>query len=95
MSMSRSRNATTRAFALRLMLLMMGLAQAATVNTFGDGQSEVTVELRGAQLYDQTTGSVSLPAGETVNAAGLIVNSDYAEYQHTEVYDTTSNVFAN
>jgi len=75
------------------MLLTTGLASAASVSTFGSGDSEASIELRGGQLYDANTGAVSLPEGETVNAAGLIVNTDYAEYQYSEVYDTESTVF--
>ena len=91
--MERQRNITTRALALCLMLLTMGLAQAASVSTFADGSSEVTVELRGSSLSDSISGAVKLPEGETVNAAGMMVSSDFAEHQYTEVYDVHSTVY--
>ena len=69
----------------------MGLAQAASVNTYSNGQSSVDISLDDPSTYtDSTSGSVSLPEGETVNAAAMVVSTDSVNYGYAERYDAFS-----
>jgi len=67
-----------------LMLISTTLASAAVVNDFSNGLAEVTVELRDQGVWtSDTDAGIDLPAGETVNAAGVIVGTavvEHAEY---------------
>ena len=53
-----------------LMLFSTTLVHAATISTFANGDSEVDVDLRDQGSWgDDLTAGISMPAGETVNAA--------------------------
>ena len=73
-----------------LMVFSTTLVHAATINTFANGDSEVDVELRDQGTWgDDLTAGISMPAGETVNAAGLIVGTDYAEHNDVQAIDSS------
>ena len=70
-----NRTQRTLAVFITVLMLTMGLAQAASVNTYSGGQSSVDISLDDPSTYtDSVSGSVSLPAGETVNAAAMVVS---------------------
>ena len=85
-----------------LMLISTTLASAATVNIFSNGLSDVTVELRDQGVWtSDTEAGIDLPAGETVNAAGVIVgtavveHADYTTIDHSvleEIWNPQYNV---
>ena len=87
----------TRTLSLAMICLMVfstTLVHAATISTFANGDSEVDVELRDQGSWgDDFTAGISMPAGETVNAAGFIVGTDYAE--HNDVQTIDSSLVAN
>ncbi len=69
----------------------MGLAQAASVNTYSNGQSNVDISLDDPSTYsDSVSGSISLPEGETVNAAAMEISTDSVNYGYAERYDAYS-----
>ena len=77
-----------------LMVFSTTLVHAATISTFANGDSEVDVELRDQGTWgDDLTAGISMPAGETVNAAGFVVGTDYAE--HNDVQTIDSSLVAN
>ena len=72
------------------MVFSTTLVHAATISTFANGDSEVDVELREQGTWgDDLTAGISMPAGETVNAAGFIVGTDYAEHDDVQVIDSS------
>ena len=83
----------TRTLSLAMICLMVfstTIVHAATISTFANGNSEVDVELRNQGIWgDDLTAGISMPAGETVNSAGLIVGTDYAEHNDTQVIDSS------
>jgi hypothetical protein len=87
----------TRTLSLAMICLMLfstTLVHAATISTFANGNSEVDVELRNQGTWgDDLTAGISMPAGETVNAAGFVVGTDYAE--HNDVQTIDSSLVAN
>jgi len=88
-----SRNQILSVAMIGLMLLSTTLVHAAAVSTFANGDPEVTVELRDQGIWgDDLTAGINLPAGETVNAAGLIVGTDAA--YHDDVTTIDSSVLA-
>ena len=84
----------TRTLSLAMICLMVfstTLVHAATISTFANGDSEVDVELREQGTWgDDLTAGISMPAGETVNAAGFIVGTDYAEHDDCLLYTSPS-----
>jgi hypothetical protein len=77
-----------------LMVFSTTLVHAATISTFANGNSEVDVELREQGSWgDDFSAGISMPAGETVNAAGFIVGTDYAV--HNDVQTIDSSLVAN
>jgi len=73
-----------------MMLFSTTVVHAATISTFSSGNSEVTVELRDQGIWgDDLTAGIKLPAGETVNSAGLILGTDYAEQASVDVLDAS------
>ena len=74
----------TRTLSLAMICLMLfstTLVHAASINTFANGNSDVEIELRDQGSWnDDLTGGISMPAGETVNAAGLIVGTAHSEH---------------
>ncbi|MEE2759506.1 MAG: hypothetical protein VYA86_05975 [Candidatus Thermoplasmatota archaeon] len=87
----------TRTLSLAMICLMLfstTLVHAATISTFANGDSEVDVELRNQGSWDDDlSGGISMPAGETVNAAGLIVGTAHTE--HNDVQAIDSSLIAN
>jgi len=83
----------TRTISLAMICLMVfstTLVHAATISTFADGNSEVDVELRNQGVWgDDLSAGISMPAGETVNAAGFIVGTDYAEHDDVQTIDSS------
>ena len=66
------------AIVLTMLMLTMGLSQAASVSTYSNGQSQAIVELDDSSNYfDSTSGSILLPEGETVNGAAMVIGTDY------------------
>ena len=89
-------NRTQRMLAIFITVLMltMGLAQAASVNTYSNGQSSVDISLDDPSTYtDSSSGSISLPEGETVNAAAMVVSADSVNYGYAERYDAFSTSY--
>ena len=87
----------TRTLSLAMICLMLfstTLVHAASINTFANGNSDVEIELRDQGSWnDDLTGGISMPAGETVNAAGLIVGTAHSE--HNDVQTIDSSLVAN
>ena len=87
----------TRTLSLAMICLMLfstTLVHAATISTFANGNSEVDIELRNQGTWgDDLTAGISMPAGETVNAAGFIVGTDFAT--HSDVQTIDSSLVAN
>ena len=83
----------TRTLSLAMICLMVfstTLVHAATISTFANGNSDVDVELRDQGTWgDDLTAGISMPAGETVNAAGFIVGTDYAEHNDVQIIDSS------
>ena len=83
----------TRTISLAMICLMVfstTLVHAATISTFANGDSEVDVELRDQGTWgDDLTAGISMPAGETVNAAGFVVGTDYAEHNDVQTIDSS------
>ena len=83
----------TRTLSLAMICLMLfstTLVHAATISTFANGNSEVDVELRNQGTWgDDLTAGISMPAGETVNAAGFVVGTDYAEHDDVQTIDSS------
>ena len=83
----------TRTLSLAMICLMVfstTLVHAATISTFANGNSDVDVELRDQGTWgDDLTAGISMPAGETVNAAGFIGGTDYAEHDDVQVIDSS------
>ncbi len=83
----------TRTLSLAMICLMLfstTMVHAATISTFANGNSEVDVELRNQGIWgDDLTAGISMPAGETVNAAGFIVGTDYAEHDDVQTIDSS------
>ena len=83
----------TRTLSLAMICLMLfstTLVHAATISTFADGNTEVDVELRDQGTWnDDLSGGISMPAGETVNAAGLIVGTAHSEHNDVQVIDSS------
>jgi hypothetical protein len=72
------------------MLFSTTLVHAATISTFANGDSEVDVDLRDQGSWgDDLTAGISMPAGETVNAAGLIVGTNYAVHDDVQAIDSS------
>ena len=79
------------AIVLTMLMMTMGLSQAASVSTYSNGQSQAIVELDDSSNYlDSTSGSILLPEGETVNAAAMVVGTQYLEYDNYDRYDAHS-----
>ena len=79
---------------ISLMVFSTTLVHAATISTFANGNSDVDDELRDQGIWgDDLTAGINMPAGETVNAAGFIVGTDYAE--HNDVQTIDSSLVAN
>ena len=58
------------------------MAGAASVTTFSDGSSEVTVEVRdGPEYTNIVDGTVTLPSGDTVTSASVKVSTDMATHE--------------
>ena len=86
-----NRTQRTMAIFITMLMLTMGLAQAASVNTYSNGQSSVDIALDDPSTYsDSVTGSISLPEGETVNAAAMVVGTESVDYGYGERYDAHS-----
>ena len=86
-----NRTQRTMAIFITVLMLTMGLAQAASVNTYSNGQSSVDIALDDPSTYsDSVTGSISLPEGETVNAAAMVVGTESVDYGYGERYDAYS-----
>ena len=83
----------TRTLSLAMICLMLfstTLVHAATISTFASGDSEVDVDLRDQGSWgDDLTAGISMPAGETVNAAGLIVGTNYAVHDDVQAIDSS------
>ena len=83
----------TRTLSLAMICLMVfstTLVHAATISTFANGDSEVDIELRDQGAWgDDFSAGISMPAGETVNAAGFIVGTDYAEHNDVQTIDSS------
>ncbi len=86
-----NRTQRTMAVFITVLMLTMGLAQAASVNTYSNGQSSVDISLDDPSSYsDSVSGSISLPEGETVNAAAMVVSTNAVDYGYGERYDAHS-----
>ncbi len=89
-----NRTQRTLAIFITVLMLTMGMAQAASVNTYSDGQSSVDISLDDPSTYtDSSSGSISLPEGETVNAAAMVVSADSVNYGYAERYDAFSTSY--
>ena len=70
-----------------------GIAQAASVNTYSNGQSSVDICDDSSTYTDSSSGSISLPEGETVTAAAMVVSADSVNYGYAERYDAFSTSY--
>ncbi|MBN17514.1 MAG: hypothetical protein CMB37_05080 [Euryarchaeota archaeon] len=73
-----------------LMLFSTTLVHAATISTFANGNNDVDVELRNQGTWgDDLTAGISLPTGETVDSAGLIIGTSYATHNNVQTIDSS------
>ena len=64
-------------------MILAPFATAANVNTFGDGNSTVDVELRdGTAFVDGDSGSIHLPVSETVTSASMDISTAVLEHSY-------------
>ena len=80
--MTDNNNAIT-ALVFTCLMLISPLAGAATVTTFSDGGTEITVEVRdGPDYTNNEDGTVTLPSGNTVTSATVKVSTDMATHEY-------------
>ena len=79
--MNDNNNAIT-ALVFTCLMLISPLAGAASVTTFGSGDSEITVEVRDSPEYTNSEdGTVTLPSGATVTGASVKISTDMATHE--------------
>ena len=85
--MSKDNGQLKAAFFLVFLMILAPFATAANVNTFGDGNSTVDVELRdGTAFVDGDSGSIHLPVSETVTSASMDISTAVLEHSsHSRV----------
>lgn len=75
---------------IALMICSTTLVHAASISTFADGNADVTVELRNQGVWgDDLSAGISLPAGETVTSAGVIVETAMASHEDVQTIDSS------
>ena len=83
---------SSSALLLAFLMLLAPLATAATVNTFSDGETEVSIEMRDPIDYTNSEdGIVRLPAGETVTSASVTAFADPIAHAWYTNVDSTVN----
>jgi len=88
--MNDNNNAIT-ALVFTCLMLISPLAGAATVTTFSDGGTEITVEVRESPDYtNNEDGTVTLPSGDTVTSATVKVSTDMATHQSFSSIDNNT-----
>ena len=72
---------------LVFLMVLAPFAAAANVTTFGNGNSTTDVELRdGTAFVDVDSGTINLPASETVTSASMDISTSMVEHSaHTRV----------
>jgi len=81
---------TITALVFSFLMIISPMAGAANVNTFGNGDSEVTVEVRDGPNYQNIQdGEVTLPAGDTVTSASMTISTDMATHQTYNTIDAS------
>ena len=79
--MNDNKNAIT-ALVFTCLMLISPLAGAASVTTFSDGGSEITVEVRDSPEYtNNEDGTVTLPSGDTVTSASVKLATGMATHE--------------
>ena len=105
--MNDNKNAIT-ALVFTCLMLISPLAGAASVTTFSDGGSEITVEVRDSPEYtNNEDGTVTLPSGDTVTSASVklatgmathesytSINSETATYVWDPVYNNQQTEYS-
>ena len=86
---------TITALVFSFLMIISPMAGAANVNTFSNGDSEVTVEVRDGPDYQNIQdGEVTLPAGDTVTSASMTISTDMATHQtHNTINVETKGQF--
>ena len=83
---------SSSALLLAFLMLLAPVATAATVNTFSDGETEVSIEMRDPIDYTNSEdGVVRLPAGETVTSASVTAFADPIAHAWYTNVDSTVN----
>ena len=72
---------------LVFLMVLAPFAAAANVTTFGNGNSTTDIELRdGTAFVDVNSGTIDLPASETVTSASMDISTSMVEHSaHTRV----------
>ncbi|MGY8698690.1 MAG: hypothetical protein ACKVHC_03195, partial [Candidatus Poseidoniales archaeon] len=66
---------------LVLLMILAPFAAAANVTTFGNGNETADIELRdGTPFVDTDSGTIHLPASETVTSASLDISTSMIEH---------------
>ena len=86
---------TITALVFSFLMIISPMAGAADVNTFSNGDGEVTVEVRDGPDYQNIQdGEVTLPAGDTVTSASMTISTDMATHQtHNTINVETKGQF--
>ena len=86
--MNDNKNAIT-ALVFTCLMLISPIAGAASLTTFSDGGTEITVEVRdGPEYTNFEDGTVTLPSGDTVTSASVKVSTGMATH---ETYSTINS----
>ncbi len=91
--MNDNKNAIT-ALVFTCLMLISPLAGAATLTTFSDGETEVTVEVRDSPVYtNNEDGTITLPSGDTVTSASVKVSTDMAKHESISTINSETAQF--
>ena len=86
---------TITALVFACLMFISPMAGAASVTTFSDGSSEVTVEVRdGPEYTNIVDGTVTLPSGDTVTSASVKVSTDMATHEDVTTVNSDTRQFA-
>ena len=86
---------TITALVFACLMFISPMAGAASVTTFSDGSSEVTVEVRdGPEYTNIVDGTVTLPSGDTVTSASVKVSTDMATHEGVTTVNSDTRLYA-
>ena len=91
--MNDNKNAIT-ALVFTCLMLISPLAGAATVTTFSDGDSEISIEVRDSPEYtNYEDGAIGLPSGDTVTSASVKLSTGMATHDSVTTINSETAQF--